>query len=271
MYNHNTQMIYPAMPMALMGGNNDGFGNDGWWAWILFAMLFGWGNNGNWGWGNNGGGGATATIDASLQRGFDTQAILGKLDRLGDGLCSLGYDQLAQINGVNSNIFQTGAGLQQSITQAQIADMQSFNALSRQISDCCCKNENQIAQLKFDMATSDCSIKTLMNQLVQQLMWGQQNGIRDLSDLIRNEFCALRNEQKDALIADLRSQLNNCGRDNALQNLFRQLVDTLQPTPTPAYPACNPRGVGNWAAAVLSGNGCGFNNNNCCGNNNNIN
>lgn len=268
---YNGSMMMPAMPvMAMNGGNNnDGFGNGGWWAWILFAMLFGWGNNGNWGWGNNGGNGATATIDASLQRGFDTQAILGKLDRLGDGLCSLGYDQLSQINGVNNNISSTGAGLQQSITQAQIADMQSFNALSRQVSDCCCKNENQIMQLKFDMSQSDCSIKTLMNQLAQQLQWGQQSGLRDLMDLINNKFCQLEMSQKDTLIADLRSQLNNCGRDNALQSLFRQLVDTLQPTPVPAYPGCNPRGTGNWAATVLSGNGCGYNNNNGCPCNNN--
>lgn len=264
---YNGSMMYPAMPMAVMNGNGDGMEN-GWWAWILFAMLFGWGGNGNWGWGN-GGGNATTAIDASLQRGFDTQTIIGKLDRLGDGLCSLGYDQLAQINGVNSNIFQTGAGLQQSITQAQIADMQSFNALSRQVSDCCCKNENQIMQLKFDMSQSDCSIKTLINQIAQQLQWGQQSGLRDLSDLIRGEFSTLRNEQKDAIIADLRSQLNNCGRDNALQSLYQQLINTLQPTPVPAFPGCNPRGTGNWDASVLSGNSCGFNNR-CC-NNNNIN
>lgn len=268
---YNGSMMMPAMPFVMNGnGNNcnDGM-NGGWWAWILFAMLFGWGGNGNWGWGNNGG--ATANVDASLQRGFDTQSILSKLDGISNGLCSLGYDQLAQINGVNNNIFQTGAGLQQSIMQAQIADMQSFNALSRQVSDCCCKNENMISQLKYDMATSDCSIKTLISQVAQQLQWGQQTGLRDLMDLINNKFCQLEMSQKDTLIADLRSQLNNCGRDNALQSLYQQLINALQPTAVPAYPSCNPRGTGNWSANVLSGNGCGFNNNTCCGNNNNIN
>lgn len=263
MYNH-TNMMFPATPVMAMNGNGNSMEND-WWGLILFAMLFGWGGNGNWGWGN-GGNNATTTIDASLQRGFDTQTIIGKLDRLGDGIASLGYDQLNQINGVNNNIFQTGASLQQSLTQAQIADMQSFNALSRQVSDCCCKNENQIMQLKFDMSQSDCSIKTLITQLVQQLQWGQQSGLRDLMELINNQFCQLRSEQKDNIIADLRSQLNNCGRDNALQSLYQQLVNTLQPTPVPAYPGCNPRGTGNWDASVLSGSTCGFNDR-CCNNN----
>lgn len=264
----NSSMMCPTVPVMTMNGNCNngyGYGND-WWAFLFLAMMWGWGGNGNWGWGKNGG--STANVDASLQRGFDTQTIISKLDGINNGLCSLGYDQLAQMNGINSNIFQTGAGLQQSITQSQIADMQSFNALSRQMADCCCDQRAAIKDLQYNMATSDCNIKTLINQVAQQLQWGQQNGLRDLMDLINNQFCQLRNEQKDSVIADLRSQLANCGRDNALQALYQQLVNTLQPTAVPAYPSCNPRGVGNWAASVLSGNNnCGCGRNSCCDNN----
>lgn len=268
---YNGSMMMPAMPvMAMNGGNdNDGFGNSGWWAMMLWAMLWGWGGNGNWGWGNNGGGGATASIDASLQRGFDTQTIINKLDGINNGLCSLGYDQLAQMNNINQNVSTTGYNLERAITQGTISDMQSFNALQALISSCCCENRQGQADIKYAMASNTCDLKTLITQVAQQLQWGQQNSFRDLSDLIRNEFCQLRSEQKDAVIADLRAQLNNCGRDNALQSLYQQLLNALQPTPVPAYPGCNPRGTGNWDASVLSGNGCGFNNNNnCCRNNN---
>lgn len=62
--------------------NNSGFwGGDGWWAIIIFAMIFGWGNGGwgGFGGGNGGGYAATAATQADIQRGFDNSAVIGKL------------------------------------------------------------------------------------------------------------------------------------------------------------------------------------------------
>ena len=66
--------------------NNSGFwGGDGWWAIIIFAMIFGWGNGGwgGFGGGNGGGYAATAATQADIQRGFDNSAVIGKLDGIG--------------------------------------------------------------------------------------------------------------------------------------------------------------------------------------------
>lgn len=262
-------------------GEDGGFGNNGWWIIIILLAVWGGFGNGGWGNGNNGGsrgssngggentvtyvpypmssmggwgGNAFAFSDAAMQRGFDNQAVITKLDGLNSGICSLGYDQLAQFNTVNSNILQTA-------NQNTIANMQSFNALSTQLAGCCCDQKAMVADLKYDMATSDCSIKTLINQVAQQLMFGQQTGLRDLMDLINNKFCQLENSQKDALITDLRAQLASCGQNNALQALYNQLVATLHPQAVPAFPAANPNGMGNWSPNVLS-NGNGFSS--CC-------
>ena len=61
--------------------------------------------------------------------GFDTSAIVGKLDGINSGICSLGYDQLAQMNSVNQNVSTTGFGIQNAITQMGIANMQDTNSL----------------------------------------------------------------------------------------------------------------------------------------------
>lgn len=45
---------------------------------ILFFLIFGFG-----GWGNNGNG----NLSADMQRGFDTQSVISKLDGLSSGLC----------------------------------------------------------------------------------------------------------------------------------------------------------------------------------------
>lgn len=237
---------------AVTRNNNDGFGGDGgWWAWILFAVLFGWGNGG---WGGFGNGGQNG-VGAEVQRGFDTQAIISKLDGINSGICSLGYDQLAQMNNLGTQITGTGYNIERAIQADTVANMQNQFALSRQLADCCCENRQQIADLKYDMATSDCGIKTLINQVAQQLQWGQMTSFRDLSDLINNQFCQLRMEQKDAIIAELQAKLNGCDRDTALQNMASYIINQVRPTPVPAWPVQNP-----WA-----GCGCGVQSG-CCNN-----
>lgn len=251
--------------------NNDGWGgNGGWWWIILWAMMWGWGGNGWGGYGNNGAGAAYAG-ESVIQRAMDTQSIIQKLDGINNGICSLGYDQLAQQNATNNLITSTGYGIERAIQADTIANMQNQFALSRQISDCCCDQRAATKDLQYAMAQNDCSIKNLLQQLFQQLMWGQQSNFRDLTQLIETKFCDLTMAQKDETIAALRQQLNNCDRDGALNQLYLRLTANLNPNPVPAYPACNPHGVGNWAPQVLSGNGysngcgCGSNWNNGCG------
>lgn len=79
---------------AVMGGNRmggfggGGYGYDGgiWWILILFlfAMMGGWGNNGNGnggGWGNNFYG-AIPFGQSEVQRGFDQQAVMAGISGL---------------------------------------------------------------------------------------------------------------------------------------------------------------------------------------------
>lgn len=252
---------------------NDGFGGalGGIWGIIILAMVFGWGNGG-WGGGFGGNGGgyvATAATQADIQRGFDTSNTFSKLEGINSGLCDGFYavntSLLNGFNGVDNAICNLGYTTQQGFNATQVAMMQGQNALQSQIAQCCCDNREAIANLKYDMATSDCSIKTLINQLVQQVMWGQQTGIRDLTDLINNKFCQLEMSQKDAVIADLRTQLAQCGDQNMANSIVARLTSVINPPAVPAYPAANPNGCGSWPASFLTCGGNGYGYNNGCG------
>ncbi|WP_243022007.1 hypothetical protein [Clostridium sp. AF29-8BH] len=60
------------------GRNNDGmWGGDGWWAIIIFAMIFGWGGFGN-GWGGFGGNGG-AMQGYALKQIFSAGSIIRQL------------------------------------------------------------------------------------------------------------------------------------------------------------------------------------------------
>ena len=70
----------PNLLLAL--NQNGGFGNNGYWIWILFMWMM-WGNNGN-GWGNNNGTGFLANqLSNNEGRDLLLQAINGRADALG--------------------------------------------------------------------------------------------------------------------------------------------------------------------------------------------
>lgn len=184
----NTGMA-PSLADIAAVTNNDGIGgNNGWWILIiLFAIFGGWGN-GAWG----GYGGAAGAADnyvlasdfATLQRQIDSASseIRQGITALGNGMSSLGYDQLAQFNGVNNNISNLGYQLQQ----------------------CCCDNKQAIAQVRYDMATGNCAITNAINQAAQNIMQNDNANYRQLHD----ENIAIQMEAKNDKISALEAQIN---------------------------------------------------------------
>lgn len=175
--------------------------------------------------------------DAAIQRGFDNQAIVSKLDGITQGICDASYAALSQTNGINTNIMQTGFGLQSAI-----------NGLSTQLADCCCTTQRSIDQVRYDMATDTCAITTAVNQ-----------GFAQLDRTINDQFCQLKMEQKDATIAEQQNLINalNLAQSQASQNQY--LVNQLRPCPTPAYITCNPWASNgtSYTAGCNGGCGCG--------------
>lgn len=246
------------------GNCNDGFGgNNGWWILIiLFAIFGGWGNRGGYGENGNNGGGGTIVYEtgAGMQRGFDTQTIVGKLDGINNGICSLGYDQLAQMNGINTNVMQTGFGIQQAINNNSVANMQNTNALSTQMANCCCKVENMLSDVRYTMASDTCAINNNIHQTGDAIIQSQNAGFNMLNQTINDRFTRLEMQQKDQYISELEHKLNVCDRDNALHDQATYLINRLAPTPVPSYDVPNP----NCCYQGVYRDGCGCNNRNTC-------
>lgn len=220
--------------------NNGMFGDGGWWAWILMFALFGWGNGGMFGGWGNGGFGGNQFVEAQIQRGFDNQTVLTKLEGIQNGLSSLGYDQLAQMNGLGNTVQQTGWNLQQTMNQNALAQMQRDFAAQQQASDCCC--ENRVGQMNIinQMDKNNCATNTAIREVGQQIMWANGQGFRDISDQISAGFAQM---EKDAMMrenANLRQQLNDCNLENALRANAEYITGRCCPRSEPAYLTCNP-------------------------------
>lgn len=248
--------------IAAVTGNdrNDGFlGGDGIWAIIVFAMIFGWGGFGN-GFGDNGreSGTAAAYTDSAIQRGFDTQAVISKLDGITNGICDGFYatsnSLLTGFNGVNTNVMQTGFGIQQAINADTIANMQNTNALQTQIANCCCETREAIQGVNYNMAQNTCALQNTMNNNTRDIIESQNAGTRAILDyLCQEKISTLQAENNDlrrAASQDRQSALLT----TQMAAQTQQIINAVNPAPVPAYPVPNPN-------AYAYGCGC----NSCCG------
>ncbi len=208
---------------AVTGKNNDnnGFGDGGWWVLIiLFALFGGWGNNG---WGGNGGNNG---VGAEVQRGFDTQSIISKLDGINNGLCDGFY-------ATNNTIQQGNFGIQNAMNQGfyglNTAMNQGFNAAQAQLADCCCENRAAIAQVRYDMATDTCAITTAMNQ-----------GFAQIDRTINDKFCELQIANMQRQIDEQQSLIQSLNLAQSQANQNQYLIEQLRPQAKPAWNVPNP-------------------------------
>lgn len=286
--NWGDDWIALAIIAMIFGGGGFGFGGWGGGAglgmmemFLPFMMMGGWVNG--FGFGNNG----TPASVGDVQRGFDTQSILGKLDGITNGLCDGFYATNTSIlnaqngiqsslcqgfNGVNTSIMQGNFGLQQAINNAAVANMQGQNALQAQLAQCCCDNREAIAQVRYDMATNTCSLANQMNNNTRDIIDSQNAGTRAILDyLCQDKIATLQAENQSLKLAASQADQNNfiAATQNAqTAELIRRLGADC---PQPAYVVQPPQPVTfptNCCGGVNTfnggfGNGCGCNSG-CC-------
>ena len=244
--NTDTTMTMPVMPAYGMGygmGYGNGmFGGGDWFAWIIILLLFG----GRWGNGYGESSCCAPATCADLQRGFDNQGVTNKLNGLENGLCSLGYDQLREMNGINTNVLQTGFGIQNAIQQGTVSGMQNTNAIQSQLASCCCDIEKGQLQLGNAMERGFCNLGHTIQSTTRDVIDNQNANYRALTD----QLTAFRMEDKDNQIRALENQVNALNLAVSQRNQNDYLVNTLRPCPVPSYITCNP-----WAGSGYGG--CG--------------
>lgn len=240
MFNSNCASV--PLVANIDGNNNNGWGGDGGWLWfivVIFAIFGGWGGDfGGFGGGTNGG------VGSEIQRGFDNQAVVSKLDGITNGLCdgfyAMNNSMLTGFNGINTNIMQTGYGIQQAINADTVANMQNTNALQAQLANCCCETREAIQGVNYNMATNTCALQNTMNNNTRDIIDSQQAGTRAILDYLCNEkissLQAENNDLRRAASQDRQSALLT----TAMSAQTQQIINAVNPTAIPAYVVPNP-------------------------------
>lgn len=171
------------------GGNSWG-GN--WESWIILFLIFGmfgWGGFGGFG----GAGNAAQGYDtrADVQRGFDQQAVISKLDGLTHGQCDAAY-------AINNAITSGFSNAELARCNQQAAMMQQLNNMTYQQQDCCCATQRAIDGVKFAMAQEDCATRSAIHDSTRDIVENQNSNARAILDAMT----AQRIEAKDQRIAE---------------------------------------------------------------------
>ena len=230
---------------AVTRNNEDGWGMNGMWnnpfiylVWMFMARSF----NGN-GWGEGYGPGmaglATAAgqyaTQADIQRAFDTNSILQKLDGvtygLSDGFYTMNTATLQGFNGVQRDLCAGFNSVNNNIAENRFAAQQ-----------CCCETNRNIDNVRFENSKNTCEITNAIHaegEATRALI--NANTMQELRD-------RLEARDRDILARDFQlSQL--------AQNQY--LVNAIKPCPIPAYLTCSPYAAANVVPAT--GCGCGTN------------
>lgn len=264
--------------LALIFGDNWGFGGGGMGMFLPFLFMNGFGGFGN---GSSGNGisaaaqGALTREQACIDNNFQNlmreasnthDAVNVGFANLNSTICNQQYDTARMLNEMNiSNLQSANAAnvvaLQNAnALQTQLAEcccntreaiqanttqgVMNTNAIQNQIQQCCCANEKDIMQLNYNIATQNCAtlqaIDKVGDRIIDYMSAQELQKVRDENQTLRFE----------------KSQAN--------QNSY--LVNTLRPFPVAAYQVCNPftGSYGyNYNNGYGNGYGCGCNSN--CG------
>ena len=285
-----------ASDVALLSGNtgnNNGFGNGDWSAWIIIFLIFalgGFGRNGfgGFGGGNDGGYGygwnpccAPAT-QQGLADAFNFNNVDNGIRGIQNGLCdgfyavntsilNLGQSLLTcccDIKGaIAENGWQTRDAINMNSTAIQSSLCNGFNGvqhgfadLGYKLQDCCCTTQRSIDSVKFDMAQLGCGINNTINNSTRDILESNNANTRAILDFLTKDKIDTLLAENQALKFQASQSAQNAfitaNQDAQTAELIRRLGADC---PVPAYVVPNPNCC--YPAQVTFGNnGCG------CGN-----
>lgn len=255
---NESTMVMPVAP-AYQGGYGYGNGCGSMWggdwaSWIILFLIFGmfggngWGAFGGFG-GRNGAGCCQPATCADVQRGFDNQSVMNKLNGIEQGISQAGYAALQQTNTLENGLCQLGYQTQAAIT-----------GVGTQLQQCCCDTQRQIERgfcdTNYNLATNTTAII--------------QNAHNDTDRVIAklNDMESARQAEKIAALQAENQSLKFQASQAAQNSYLAATMDANQAElirrlgrdcPVPAYVVPNPNCCYGTPVGVMNG-GCGCNN-----------
>ena len=265
-------MVMPVAPFYggyNNGGNNGGFGlgGDGGWLFLilLLALSGGWGFGGGFGGGMGGFTGGMIDMypwmnnSNQIHDGFRDQMINNNITSIRDNLNNIPTQLCSGFAGVTSAITGAQNAIAQQLYGNTIADMERSFGVQSAITDCCCKTQSGLGDVRYAIATESCATRTADATNTRDIIDSQTRGTQAILD----KLCSLELDGYKRENDNLRSQLNmaTLRESQTAQNAFIQagltnevdaLYNRLSNCPVPTVPV-----YGRQPIFTCNNNSCG--------------
>lgn len=269
----------PNMVMAMMNNRGVGYGEGGWFMWIIILLIFGWGGFGGNGWGGRGNAQGFADLGNLVNNDAGRELIMSAIQGNGTAISQLATTLNCDVNALQSTLNTIQQSLCQLGNHVGLTGQQVINsiqsgdaALARQLSECCCENRLAICQQTNAIQNSINTVATGQERGFSSVAYETQRQTCDITKAIADSTAQILAGQKAAEFREiqrevqaLRDERTQYQMSAMLQQQSRNLIDTIRPCPTPAFITCNPWGCngGYYGNGYPYGSGC------CCNNNGN--
>ena len=200
--------IVPTMPI---GGNGLGFGGDGIWALLIFAMIL----SGGFGFGNRGDNLATTDFVSSQFTQRDIQDVNSNLN---NGFQNTNNAIYAGFGRTNDNIAYLGNNILENRYAGQLAACQTQRDILTQTNELNVNLLTNALQAQANMDKCCCDIKS--------------SGIENTQKIL--------DALKQNTIDSLRSQVNDLKNTITAQNIGSTIINAVRPYPVPSWTVESP-------------------------------
>lgn len=208
--------------------NNNGFGEGGWFMWIIFLFfLMGWGGNG-W---NNRNGNQSDWLASQLNNDYGRDVLLQAVNGNGNAISQLATTLNCDINNVQTalNNISNAVGMngQQIINSIQMGN----NQLASQLAQCCCDNKLLATQQGYEnriaMQEQSCMLGGKIDNSANVI----SAQIAAQTNFLSDKFCDLEKREMQSKIDSLReerstllSNISNAQQTAAIQQYVANIV-----------------------------------------------
>lgn len=208
--------------------NNNGFGEGGWFMWIIFLFfLMGWGGNG-W---NNRNGNQSDWLASQLNNDYGRDVLLQAVNGNGNAISQLATTLNCDINSVQAalNNISNAVGMngQQIINSIQMGN----NQIASQLAQCCCDNKLLATQQGYEnriaMQEQSCMLGGKIDNSTNVI----SAQIAAQTNFLSDKFCDLEKREMQSKIDSLReerstllSNISNAQQTAAIQQYVANIV-----------------------------------------------
>ena len=255
--------------MTMMNNGGMGFGNGGWWFWILFLL---WGRNG---WGGFGGDGNNlvgtgfqdrlSTIQETIQDNHNSDILMSAIKGNESSVKELATILNADYNQLSSSICAIQGAIKEVGGQVGFSAERVINAVNagdcsviQAIKDCCCNTQQSILKMGYENQIATLNQTNALNSTLNTINTGLERGFSsvayetskqtcDIKEMIQDSTAQILAGQRAAEMREMQNKIDALRDERtALQLSASQqaqtanLISQIKPCPSPAYITCNP-------------------------------